>query len=68
MDKNTLVFLIIVLAVVSVVGFLFWKSYASQKAETNKYDAISAWADSAGGVGQSFMDNYFGIFKGGKQS
>ncbi len=60
MDKNTLVFLLIVLAVVTVVGILFWKSYESQRAETNKYDAISAWADSAKGVGEHFMDNFFG--------
>lgn len=50
MDKNTMVFLIIVLFVVVVVGFLFWKSYESQKAATNKYDAESAIAESAGGV------------------
>ncbi len=50
MDKNTLVFLIIVLAVVVVVGFLFWRSYESQKAETNRSDVGVAIADNAGGV------------------
>lgn len=50
MDKNTLVFLIIVLAVAVVVGVLFWKSYESQKAETNRSDVGVAIADNAGGV------------------
>lgn len=50
MDKNTLVFLLIVLAVVTVVGVLFWKSYESQKAETNRSDVGVAIADNAGGV------------------
>ena len=50
MDKNTLVFLLIVLAVVTVVGILFWKSYESQKAETNRSDVGVAIADNAGGV------------------
>lgn len=50
MDKNTLVFLLIVLAVVTVVGVLFWKSYESQKAETNRSDVRVAIADNAGGV------------------
>lgn len=50
MDKNTLVFLIIVLAVAVVVSVLFWKSYESQKAETNRSDVGVAIADNAGGV------------------
>lgn len=50
MDKNTLVFLLIVLAVVTVVGILFWKSYESQRAETNKSDVGVAIATSAGEV------------------
>lgn len=50
MDKNTLVFLLIVLAVVTVVGVLFWKSYESQRAETNKSDVGVAIANNAGGV------------------
>lgn len=62
MDKNTLVFLLIVIAIIAVVAVLLWKS--TQKAETNKYDAISAWAGSAQGVGEHFMDNFFG---GGKK-
>lgn len=50
MDKNTLVFLLIVLAVVTVVGILFWKSYESQRAETNKSDVGVAIANNTGEV------------------
>ena len=64
MDKNTLVFLLIVLAVVTVVGVLFWKSYASQKAETNKSDVGVAIANNAGQA----LSSFFGAFWGGGKS
>lgn len=64
MDKNTLVFLIIVLAAVVVVGFLFWKSYEPQKAATNKSDVGVAIAESAGSAASSFFEHFWG---GGKK-
>lgn len=60
MDKNTLVFLLIVLAVVTVVGILFWKSYESQKAETNRSDVGVAIANSAGNAASSFFNAFWG--------
>lgn len=63
MDKNTMVFLLIVLAVVVVVGILFWRSYESQKTETNKSDVGVAIANSAGSAATSFFKAFWG---GGK--
>lgn len=52
MDKNTMIFLLVVFLVLAVVGYLFWKSYEQTKV-ANEYDRGSAWASSAASMANS---------------
>ena len=63
MDKNTMVFLLVAFLVIMVVAFLLWKNYSESRPATNRYDAISAWADSAARAGDSFFSNFWGLGK-----
>ncbi len=57
MEKNTMIFLIIILLIALVVGYLFWRSYEEKKLST-EYDPSIAWANSTakmvGSVGNVF--------------
>lgn len=61
MDKNTMIFLTIILLIVVVVGYLFWRSYEENR-QTNKYDSNAAWANSAASMTQSVGNVLSSIF------
>lgn len=61
MDKNTMIFLTIVLLIVVVVGYLFWRSY-EEKQISNEYDRGGAWANSAASMTQSAANALVRIF------
>lgn len=63
MDKNTMIFLIIILLIAFVVGYLFWKSY-EDKTKTTEYDPSVAWASSAASMTQSVGNVFSNIFGG----
>lgn len=52
MDRNTMIFLIVLLLIVTVVGYLFWRSYEKTKV-ANEYDRGAAWASSASSMAGS---------------
>ena len=47
-----MVFLLIVLLILMVVGYLFWRSYEEKKV-ANEYDRGSAWAGTVASLGQT---------------
>lgn len=61
MDKNTMIFLTIVLLIVVVVGYLFWRSYERSRI-SNEYDRGGAWANSAASMTQSAAGVLSSIF------
>lgn len=61
MDKNTMIFLIIILLIALVVGFLFWKSY-NERQVSNEYDSNAAWANSAASMTQSVGNVFSSIW------
>lgn len=61
MDKNTMIFLTIILLIVVVVGYLFWRSYEQQRI-ANEYDRGSAWANSAASMAGSAAGVFKSIF------
>lgn len=64
MEKNTMIFLIIILLIAFVVGYLFWKSYEDKTAKTTEYDPSVAWANSAASMTQSVGNVFSNIFGG----
>lgn len=61
MDKNTMLFLIILLLVLVVVGYLFWRSYEESRV-ANEYDRGAAWAGSAASMASSAATALSAIF------
>lgn len=61
MEKNTMIFLIIILLIAVVIGYFFWKDYEEKKI-ANQYDASGAWAQSAGGMVHSLAGMFGQIF------
>lgn len=61
MEKNTMIFLIIILLMAVVIGYFFWKDYEEKKI-ANQHDASGAWAQSAGGMVHSLAGMFGQIF------